>query len=171
MEAESRLKEMYIRGIQVNYYYICKTKLWLFSHGITMEKESDLVKLGSLLHRETFLRDEKDVMIEPIAIDVVRGKNGEITVVEVKRSERMEKAHIFQVAYYLYFLEKLGIKAKGQISYPKKKKVVDVILDEKMREEVEKALREIEETVRGEIPKPVYRSFCRKCAYYELCFC
>jgi len=66
------ISEMQIRGIQVNYYFVCKTKLWLFSHNVSMEHESDLVKLGSLLHREFFGREERDISLGPIAVDVVR---------------------------------------------------------------------------------------------------
>ena len=28
-----------INGTQINYYFICKTKLWLFSHNIQLEDE------------------------------------------------------------------------------------------------------------------------------------
>ncbi|MDK2875861.1 MAG: CRISPR-associated exonuclease Cas4 [Archaeoglobaceae archaeon] len=66
------LEEMYIRGTEVNYYFVCKTKLWFFSHNVNLEKESDLVKLGKLVHRQFFERDEKDVQLGPIAVDVVK---------------------------------------------------------------------------------------------------
>ena len=34
------------QGVKINYYYICKRKLWLFSKGITMEDNSDRVMCG-----------------------------------------------------------------------------------------------------------------------------
>ena len=34
-----------VNGTQINYYFVCKTKLWLFSHNIQMEQESDNVSL------------------------------------------------------------------------------------------------------------------------------
>ncbi len=164
------LVELYIRGTQVNYYFICKTKLWLFSHNVTMEQESEFVRLGELLHREVFSREEKEIQIGPIAIDAVRA--GEVLEIrEVKRTSRMEKAHVYQTLYYLYFLKSLGIDAKASISYPKQKKVVEVVLDESKEKELEKVLRDIELVVKGDMPKPKYKSICRKCAYYELCFC
>ncbi len=164
------LQEAYIRGVQVNYYFVCKTKLWLFSHNITMEQESEAVKLGFLLHREVFAREEKDIQIGPIAMDVVMTGDG-VEIREVKKTDRMEKAHIYQTLYYLYFLKELGIEAKASISYPKQKKVVVVELDEDREREIEEVLRDIESIVRGKMPKPEYRRICRKCAYYELCFC
>ncbi|MEM2030858.1 MAG: Dna2/Cas4 domain-containing protein, partial [Archaeoglobaceae archaeon] len=90
------LDEMYVRGTQVNYYFVCKTKLWLFSKNVSMEQESDLVKLGSLLQRQFFGREEKDVSIGPIAIDVLR-RGDEIEIVEVKKSDSIEKADYYQV--------------------------------------------------------------------------
>ncbi|MEM4155548.1 MAG: CRISPR-associated protein Cas4 [Archaeoglobaceae archaeon] len=162
------LDEMYVRGMQVNYYFVCKTKLWLFSKNVSMEQESDLVKLGSLLQRQFFGREEKDVSIGPIAIDVLR-RGDEIEIVEVKKSDSIEKADYYQVLYYLYYLSKFGIKAKGRISYPKKKKVVEVRLEE--NKAIEEVLERIAETLAGEMPKPEYKSYCRKCAYFEFCFC
>ena len=41
-------------GTQVNYYLICKRKLWLFSRGLEIEEISDLVLLGKLLHERGF---------------------------------------------------------------------------------------------------------------------
>ena len=37
-------------GTQINYYFVCKRKLWLFSHNMELESESDLVHLWRLLH-------------------------------------------------------------------------------------------------------------------------
>ncbi|MEM4473343.1 MAG: Dna2/Cas4 domain-containing protein, partial [Archaeoglobaceae archaeon] len=145
------LDEMYVRGTQVNYYFVCKTKLWLFSKNVSMEQESDLVKLGSLLQRQFFGREEKDVSIGPIAIDVLR-RGDEIEIVEVKKSDSIEKADYYQVLYYLYYLSKFGIKAKGRISYPKKKKVIEVRLEE--NKAIEEVLEKIAETLAGEMPKP-----------------
>ncbi|MDI9645742.1 MAG: CRISPR-associated protein Cas4 [Archaeoglobales archaeon] len=162
------LEDMYVRGTQVNYYFVCKTKLWLFSKNVSMEQESDLVKLGSLLQRQFFGREEKDVSIGPIAIDVLR-RGDEIEIVEVKKSDSIEKADYYQVLYYIYYLSKFGIKAKGRISYPKKKKVVEVRLEE--NKAIEEVLEKIAETLSGEMPKPEYKSYCRKCAYFEFCFC
>lgn len=39
-------KELHITGTQMNYYFLCHTKLWYFAHHIQMEQESDLVALG-----------------------------------------------------------------------------------------------------------------------------
>jgi CRISPR/Cas system-associated exonuclease Cas4 (RecB family) len=35
-----------ITGTKIAYYFLCKRKLWLFSHNITFEQESEDVKIG-----------------------------------------------------------------------------------------------------------------------------
>jgi CRISPR/Cas system-associated exonuclease Cas4 (RecB family) len=35
-------------GTQVNYYFVCRRKLWLFSRNFEMERSSDLVLLDRL---------------------------------------------------------------------------------------------------------------------------
>jgi len=163
------IEEMYIRGVQVNYYFVCKTKLWLFSHNVTMENESDAVKLGKLIHRSVFDRDEKEVRIGPIAIDIVR-KRDVIEIREVKKSRSFEKASYYQLLYYLYFLSRFGIRAVGRLSFPKQKKNIEVILDSERAEEIEKILEDIPRILEDKMPDPSYKAHCRKCAYFEFCF-
>ncbi len=163
------LEEMYVKGTQVNYFFVCKTKLWLFSHSITMEDSSDAVKLGKLLHMQVFDRYEKELKIGPIAIDIIK-KGSTVEIREVKKSDKLEKAHIYQTMYYVYYLKKFGVKARAILSYPKLKKTVEIEVGEKEEKEIKRILCEILEICKGNVPKPEYKSFCRKCAYYELCF-
>ncbi|AEA46796.1 CRISPR-associated protein Cas4 [Archaeoglobus veneficus] len=165
----SEVSEMYVRGTQVNYYFICKTKLWLFSHNVTMEQESDAVKLGKLIHREVFSRDEKDVQIGPIAIDVVK-RGDVIEIREVKKSKKMEESHVYQTLYYLYFLKTLGIKARAVLTYPKHRETIKLELSGEDEEKLKNIVKEIDEIVAGGIPKPEKKKICRRCAYFEFCF-
>ncbi|AGK61241.1 CRISPR-associated exonuclease, Cas4 family [Archaeoglobus sulfaticallidus PM70-1] len=163
------ISEMYIKGTQVNYYFICKTKLWLFSHNITMEHESDAVKLGKLIHREVFKRDEKEVQIGPIAIDVVRVGNI-LEIREIKKSRKMEDSYIYQTLYYLYFLKKFGIDARAVISFPKRRENIEIELSREDETKIKEILMDIEKIINSPMPKPEYRKICRKCAYFEFCF-
>ncbi len=165
----SVFQEMYIRGTQVNYYFVCKTKLWLFSHNITMEQESDIVKLGKLLHKEAFRSESKDIHIGSIAIDIVRRRDY-IEIREIKRSKKFEDAHKFQTLYYLYYLKKLGINAKAVLSFPKLREKMEIELDEKGEKLIEKVLDDITKIVVGDMPKPEYQKSCKSCAYFEFCF-
>ena len=61
-------------GSQINYYFICKRKLWLFSHNIELEPESDLVKLGKLLHENSYRRKLKEVQVDRIKVDFLESE-------------------------------------------------------------------------------------------------
>ncbi len=162
------MQDMHITGVKVEYYYICHTKLWLFSHNITLERENELVEMGKLIH-ETSYREHREVRIDDIAIDFIRrGEN--IEVHEVKKSSKMEKAHRMQVIYYLYYLKKRGIEARGVIDYPRARRRVEVELTPEDEREIEETLRDIERIVEGPAPPPRKKGICRKCAYYEFCF-
>jgi len=151
-------EELIIRGIEINYLYVCKTKLWYFVRGITMEQESDFVDLGKFLHEKSYFGEEKEVQIGSIKIDFIK-KHDVIEIHEIKKGKVMEKAHIMQALYYIYYLNKLGIKAKAILHYPKLKEIKEIEL-----KEIEhiKSLKEP--------PEPVYQKICKNCAYYELCF-
>lgn len=43
-----------ITATHVNYFHICRRKLWLFSNGIQMEHTSDLVSEGKLIGESTY---------------------------------------------------------------------------------------------------------------------
>jgi CRISPR-associated exonuclease Cas4 len=66
--------EIKVTGSQINYYFVCKRKLWLFSHNIELEPESDLVKLGRLLHENRYKRKMKEVEIDRIKVDFIESK-------------------------------------------------------------------------------------------------
>ena len=81
-----------INGLQINYYFICKTKLWLFSHNITLELESDNVQLGILLHENSF-KKEKDFLIDNlINIDFIKITDA-VEIHEIKKTDKMELSH------------------------------------------------------------------------------
>ena len=170
---ETMKRTLYVKGIQIAYYYICKTKLWYFSNGITMEDKSELVKIGKLLHDIRYKREQREVQIGSIAIDFYRNKEkGILEVHEVKKSEAFEVAHLMQVKYYLYFLAEKGVRnTVGYIHYPKIGKTVEVTLSEddiKKIEEIQKEIGEI--VVSNKPPDPIRGKYCRKCAYFELCW-
>ncbi|ASJ11339.1 CRISPR-associated protein Cas4 [Thermococcus sp. P6] len=169
MEVAYPEEDLRIRGIEINYLFVCPTKLWYFSRGITMEQESEYVDLGRFLHERSYFNEEKDVNIGFINIDFI--KRGDIVEVhEVKKGRSMEKAHEMQALYYLYYLRKFGINAKAFLNYPKLRETKELSLEGR-EAEVEEAIREVERIKSlPEPPAPVKRRACKKCAYYELCW-
>ena len=117
--------EFKISGIQINYYFTCKTQLWLFSHDIQMEQESDIVKIGKQIHEDSYKRENEYLIDNLINVDFIK-KMENIEVHEVKKAPSMEKAHEYQLLYYMYYLknEKDIYNIIGYIDYPTIRKKV-----------------------------------------------
>ncbi|SHH83018.1 CRISPR-associated exonuclease Cas4 [Caloranaerobacter azorensis DSM 13643] len=166
---EFNLDNFKVQGVKVNYYYICKRKLWLYSKGITMEQNSDRVMIGKLVHENSYKRlKKKEVLIDDmLKIDILDNDY----VREVKISSKMTKADKMQLIYYLYYLDSLGIKKKGQINYVKERRQEEIELTNEYKREIEKALIDIKEiSQKKKPPELVKLPYCTKCAYYEFCF-
>ena len=163
---------MKITGVKINYYHICHTKLWLFSHNITFEHEHENVKIGKLLHEDRYSKNKKDVTIDnTISIDFVKQRGGKIELHEIKKTKKMEDAHLRQMLYYLYYLKQKGVEAHGVMNYPLLNQTRDVILTQEDEKNIEDDMRHIEEIVTGRMPHPRRIRICPKCAYFEFCFC
>lgn len=157
-------------GTQINYYFICHRKLWLFSHGLNMEHNSDTVYLGKLIGEESYDREKKEIQIDNlISIDFV---GSDRVIHEIKKSNKMEQAHEFQLLYYLYYLKTKGIDdVTGKINYPKLRQTVDIKLtpeNECKLNDIFKAMQKIIDSKK--LPERLKISFCKKCSYFELCW-
>ncbi|MCD4694716.1 MAG: CRISPR-associated protein Cas4 [Bacteroidales bacterium] len=164
---------MRITGTHINYYFICHRKLWLFANGFQNEQTSDAVYEGKLIHETSYpQRSEKysEVEFEGIKIDYFDPVNK--VVHEVKKSDKLESAHEWQLRYYLYVLEKNGIeRATGILEYPKLHKTVEIFLSERDKEELDEILKKIEEIISMEnCPALIKVKACRACAYFDFCF-
>lgn len=157
------------QGTKVNYYLICKRKLWLFSKGITMEHLNDRVLSGKMLHESAYPRQKnREVLIDDILkVDII----DDDYIREIKISSKMGEADRMQVLYYLYYLKKIGIEKKGIVNYVKEKKQEFFELGEVEEREVEKILIGVKEVTELVTPPLLTKlSYCKKCAYYEFCF-
>ena len=98
---------MQITGIMVYYYIICKRKLWYFTNNINMEQNSELVEIGKILDETSYTRENKSILIDnTINIDFIKG---ECILHEIKKTKAIEEAGIWQVKYYMYYLQKRGV--------------------------------------------------------------
>jgi len=170
VKAEVFLDSVRITGVKINYYHICKTKLWLFSHNINLEKENDNVAIGKLLHEDRYKKNSKNITIDGISIDFVKaGKKLEIH--EVKKSKKMDAADRAQLSFYLYYLKKKGFEATGVLNYPLINKTERIELSQEDEIGIEKDIEDIKRIVLGSIPAPERKKMCLKCAYQEFCYC
>ena len=165
---------MHITATHINYYHICHRKLWLFANGINMEHTSDTVTEGKLIEENTYTdRASKytELQLDGVKIDFYDTK---IKVVhEIKKSDKMEAAHEAQVKYYLYKLRLHGIlDATGILEYPTLRHTSQVILSDSDITDIERWEQEIATIIGSEdMPRVINKPRCKKCSYYEFCYC
>ena len=160
-------------GTHFNYYQLCHAKLWLFANGINMEHTNDNVYDGKLIHESSYPQRPdryEEVTIEGIKVDYFDVKRRVIH--EIKRSDKMEKAHEWQVKYYIYVFERNGIEGcTGLLEYPTMRQTMPVVLTDEDREEIQKMEQEIRDIIESDVCPPIVKKrFCKSCSYYDFCF-
>lgn len=163
----------HITGTHFNYYLICHRKLWLFANGIHMESNSDLVYEGKLIHETSYpRRSEKyqEIEMDGIKIDYYDPKKK--VVHEIKKSDKHEEAHEWQVKYYLFVLEQSGLtEVTGLLEYPRLHKTQEVTLSEPDRATIKESMAEMESIIHNEqCPGKLPKSRCKNCSYYDFCW-
>lgn len=163
---------MIITGTHFSYYQVCRRKLWLFANGITFEHTSDLVYEGRLIHENSYPQRPgkyEEVEVDGIKVDFYDVRNK--IVHEIKKSDKMEKAHEWQLKYYIHVFERNGIDGvQGLLEYPKLRKTAQVALcdvDRRMIATMEDDIRQISD---GPCPEIKMHEVCRNCSYFDFCF-
>ncbi|SHF34914.1 CRISPR-associated exonuclease, Cas4 family [Thermoanaerobacter uzonensis DSM 18761] len=159
-----------LTGTEINYYFVCKHKLWLFTHGINMEHNSDYVDIGKVLHEKSFQREDKEILLDGrIKIDFVKNQ---LEIHETKKSKAIEGATKYQVLYYIYYLKKKGVdKVTGVIHYINNHSREEITLSEQDENKIKEVIEEINKIkLMDKPPAKVKSKICTKCSYYELCF-
>lgn len=164
---------MYVTATHINYYFICKRKLWLFGNGINMEQNSELVTEGKLVHETSYpgrAAKYEEVAIGGSVIDFYdpQGK----VIHEIKKSPAKEEAHVWQVKYYIYLFEQEGINGvTGLLEYPLLRETIRVELEEADRLEISRMIGKIRELMRlEECPPGLPRKKCSNCSYFDFCY-
>ncbi|HRD82773.1 MAG TPA: Dna2/Cas4 domain-containing protein, partial [Saprospiraceae bacterium] len=85
----------------ITYYHLCHRKLWMHHKGLRQEDNSQAVGEGKLIGKESYTRRAtrwRELDLGFLKIDhfdaVAR------VVREVKKSPKLERAHVAQVQYY-----------------------------------------------------------------------
>lgn len=145
----------------------------MFANGINMESNSDLVYEGKLIHETSYSRRSdkyQEVEIDGIKIDYYDPKRK--VVHEIKKSDKHEMAHEWQVKYYLFVLEQNGLTGvTGLLEYPRLHKKQEVTLTDEDRETVKESIIEIETIIHQEqCPERLPKSRCKNCSYFDFCW-
>lgn len=164
---------MKITGTIVNYYIHCRRQCWLFANRITLEDNSEAVRMGKILHQ---LQAEKNIANSEIQIENIKiDKITDEYLIEMKKSDADVEAVRWQTLYYLKVLRDKGIERRGRIQFIEKnkqtKKVIDVELTPESIEELQKIEEDIMEYISQNNPDPPLNDKkCKRCAYYEYCY-
>jgi CRISPR-associated exonuclease Cas4 len=173
---------MHITATHINYYHICHRKLWLFANGINMEHTSDTVYDGKLLHETSYpQRAEKytEISLSATTVDGIQlsGKIDfydakEKVIHEIKRSDKIEEAHEWQLKYYIWLLELNEINGVcGTLEYPKLRSTNQVWLTEPDRIYLKEIIHKIVGLLENEACPPKIKSkICKSCSYFDLCY-
>lgn len=138
-----------------------------------MEHTSDLVFDGKLLHETSYpQRPERyeEMEIDGIKIDFYDTRNKIIH--EIKKSNKIQEAHEWQVKYYIYVLERNGVQGvSGLLEYPALRQTNKVLLTDADRThivEIENDIRRIIES--DKCPNVIHSRICKNCSYYDFCY-
>lgn len=148
--------------------------MWYFCNHLEMEQNHENVALGKFISESTYERKNHEIQISDgrhdIVLDFYDRKTR--TIHEVKKSDKMEEVHVWQVKYYISVLEGNGVEGvKGEINYPKLRQNVTVTLSDGDRQELRRIEGEMTAIIRSTVPPEVInKPFCKKCAYYDLCY-
>lgn len=172
---------MTINATLINLYHVCKRECWLHANGINMEHTSDTVYDGKLLHETSYpQRNDKhsELSIEANFNDIsLFGKIDfydarQKIIHETKRSDKVEKAHEWQVKFYLWLLKLNGIDgATATLEYPLLRHTTHLSLDDEDIAHLQTVILSIAHLKEDERCPPVIRAkICKSCSYYELCY-
>ena len=173
---------MNINATLINLYHVCKREMWLHANGIRMEHTSDTVYDGKLLHETSYpQRPSKYTEIDLSAttangiqltgkIDFYDAK--EKVIHEIKRSDKIEEAHEWQLKYYIWLFELNEINTVcGRLEYPTQRSTGHVWLTDTDRIHLKIVVENIILLMENEIcPPKINSKICKSCSYFDLCY-
>lgn len=141
------------------------------AHELNPETESPLLELGRLIHEESYPREKRGFSTAGMKVDLLYTRGTSTVVGEIKKSSRFMKSATMQLAYYLWRLKEMGVKAQGKLLIPKERKRASVVLTKQLESNLKEAVHDIQDIIARETPPFAIRiPFCRNCAYREFCW-
>ena len=157
-----------VTGVMMQYYYACERELWFASRQLEIDRENPAVVRGTRVD-DTAYGGRESKHLGMIAIDLLEDGR----VVEVKPSSKLVEPARMQLAYYLWYLDRVAdVQRDGVLAHPRERKRETVELTDDLAERVETAIRGIHDVVTSETPPPAEeKPFCEACAYHDFCWC
>ncbi len=90
----------------------------------------------------------------------------------MRLSNKVAKAHEWQLKYYMYVFEQHGINGvKGILEYPELRKTSEVVLTDVDRENIALVQQDICKIIEQELCPPIVKKgLCKNCSYFEFCY-
>lgn len=84
----------------------------------------------------------------------------------------MDKAHEWQLKYYMYVFEQHGIDGvKGILEYPLLRKIKEVILTDVDRDDIQVISKDIIKIISQDVcPSKAKKGICKNCSYFDFCY-
>jgi CRISPR-associated exonuclease Cas4 len=169
----------------VGYYVLCPRKAWLSMNGLWMEQESTAVALGRQIDANSYERERKNIRLTAEApdgtplvgtVDWARLDAGVLH--ETKKSAAAQDAHRWQLRFYLWLLALSDVTGpndipfRGQLNYPRQRRTDSVALTGAHTDRLQEIVAALCRLHEQDTPPPRLdtRSFCRTCAFEELCY-
>lgn len=141
------------------------------SRQITGNQYNEFLAIGRLISEKSFKKNKKEIEIDGGKIDIIKKERNRITLIEVKKSSKYMEAAKMQLIFYLSEFEKKGFSVKGELRVPKEKRMIQIELNEKSKEELENVKQKIKALC--DLKHPPHTKFgkkCKSCSYNEFCW-
>lgn len=163
--------EVPVGGTLIWDYTICPRQVWLGAHAIFPDEDDANLVIGRFLHAQAESHQNLRPVVGHSRFDAVVSREGEMVVVEIKKSGRALEAARMQLAFYLLELRRRGIQARGEIRVPDEHKRIPLTLSDDLAAEVERMEQAVRRLAEEPVPPPARRiPWCSRCAYHDFCW-
>ncbi len=162
---------MNITGSLIEAYIFCPRQAWLMVRELSGNQYNEFLQIGRLISEESFKREKKEIDTKSGKIDIVKKENGELILIEVKKSSKFIEPARMQLLYYIFKMKHKGYSVKGEIHIPRQKKIIKIELTNQEEKKLEKTIQELKETIYKNLPPVVEKTGkCNNCSYNEFCW-
>lgn len=138
-----------------------------------MEHTSDSVYEGKLIHETSYPQRAarfQEIQIGNVKIDYYDPVNK--VVHEIKKSDKVDEAHEWQLKYYILVLERYCVQGvTGVLEYPVLRKRDVIFLSDQDRKYLSNAEKQIEQiSESNDCPPLILSKVCKSCSYNDFCY-
>jgi CRISPR-associated exonuclease Cas4 len=157
-----------VTGVMMQYYHACKRELWFLTRHLEIDRENPAIVRGTRVD-DTAYEGRESKHLGMIAIDLLQDGR----VVEVKPSSAVVEPARMQLAYYLWYLDRVAdVQRDGVLAHPRERSRDPVELTDELASKVEASIRGIDDIVtRDSPPEAEQKPICDACAYHDFCWC